>query len=140
MATRSAIGYALPDGRVRAVYCHWDGSPGHHLPILTEHYNSLRRVQALIRPGSMSCLRTTETWQSEYQRDANDRADFDAPRTNLRDPQPLYHHERGEGPWGGKDYALPPATTDDPENYWRDYCCEHLYVYRPKCGWFHYEL
>lgn len=134
MATRSAIGYALPDGRVRAVYCHWDGNPGHHLPILTEHYNSVRKVQGLIRPGSMSCLRTTETWQSACQRDANGRADFDAPRTNLRDPQPLYHHERGE------DYAQPPVTTADPENYWRDYGCEHLYVYRAKYGWFHYEL
>ena len=37
MATRSAIGYIRPDGSIRAVYCHWDGSPGHQLPILTEH-------------------------------------------------------------------------------------------------------
>lgn len=143
MATRSAIGYALPSGKVRAVYCHWDGSPSHQLPILTEHYGSVRKVQALIRPGSMSSLRTAETWASDYPRDANGRADFTGPRTNLRVPQPLYHHERGIGPWCGAgvdSYAQPPQTSDDAEPFWRDQGCEHLYVFRPGYGWFHYAL
>jgi len=29
MATRSTIGYELPDGRYRATYCHYDGYPSH---------------------------------------------------------------------------------------------------------------
>jgi hypothetical protein len=143
MATRSAIGYALPSGKVRAVYCHWDGSPSHQLPILKEHYNSLPKVRVLIEPGSMSALRTKDTWESDYQRDANGKADFDAPRTNLRDPQPLYHRERGVGPWCGvgvDTYAQPPQTTSDPEDLWSEHGCEHLYIFRPGYGWFHYEL
>jgi hypothetical protein len=145
MATRSAIGYALPSGKVRAVYCHWCGNPEHQLPVLTEHYTTTRKVQALIRPGSMSSLHTDETWASDYQRDAEGRADFDAPRTNRRDPQPLYHHERGIGPWCGAGidtYAQPPQLTSDTEAepFWRDHGCEHLYVFRPGYGWLHYAL
>lgn len=136
MATRSAIGYALPSGKVRAVYCHWDGSPSHQLPILQEHYNTLRKVQALVRPGSMSSLRTEQLWESEY----NPETGY-SPR---RDPQPLYHHERGQGPWcaGDGSYGDPPATVTEAEveKHWRDYGCEHLYIFRPKYGWFHYEL
>jgi hypothetical protein len=128
MGTRSAIGYELPSGKIRAVYCHWDGYPSHHLPILQEHHNTLPRVRALIKPGSMSALRTASTW-TEAQ----------------RDPQPLYHHERGPGPWcaGDGGYGDPPFTVADlqtAENHWREYCCEHLYVFRPGYGWFHYEL
>jgi len=128
MATRSAIGYALPSGKVRAVYCHWDGSPSHQLPILKEHYNSLPKVRALIKPGSMSSLRTSQIWDSDVK----------------RDPQPLYHAERGKGPWctDDVDYADPPSTVTeaDVEPHWRDCGCEHLYVFRPGYGWFHYEL
>jgi len=145
MATRSAIGYALPSGKVRAVYCHWDGYPSHQLPILEEHYPTLSKVRELIRPGSMSALRTRETWASDYPRDTAGKADFDAPRTNLRDPQPLYHHERGSGPWSagdGSGYGDPPSTVLDADApaHWRVRDCEHLYIFRPGYGWFHYEL
>jgi hypothetical protein len=92
----------------------------------------------------MSSLRTEQTWTSEYQRDANGKADFDAPRTNLRDPQPLYHHERGVGPWcaGDGGYGDLPHSISEAEApaHWREYCCEHLYVFRSGYGWFHYEL
>jgi len=128
MATRSAIGYALPSGKVRAVYCHWDGYPSHQLPILEEHYNSLPKVRALIKPGSMSTLRTTHLWESDA----------------TRDPQPLYHHERGPGPWSAGDggYGDPPYSIPeaDAPAHWREYCCEHLYIFRPGYGWFHYDL
>ena len=56
MGTRSAIGYELPSGKIKAAYCHWDGSPRNQLPILNDHYKSIKSVQALIKPGSMSSL------------------------------------------------------------------------------------
>jgi hypothetical protein len=128
MATRSAIGYALPSGKVRAVYCHWDGYPSHQLPILEEHYPTLSKVRELIRPGSMSALRTTQIWESKA----------------TRDPQPLYHHERGPGPWSAGDggYGDPPFSVPDADapSHWAEYGCEHLYIFRPGYGWFHYEL
>lgn len=130
MATRSAIGYIRPDGSIRAVYCHWDGYPDHQLPILTEHYNGIRKVQALIKPGSMSSLRTAETWVIDFQ----------------RAPQPLYHHERGNGPWccgDGSDYGDPPLTAPtlgEALNLWRDYGCEYLYAFSKEDGWHHYAI
>jgi hypothetical protein len=129
MATRSAIGYASPKGYVTAAYCHWDGNPEHHVPILTRRYGSKPKVQALIKPGSMSSLETTGTW------------DPDA----TRDPQPLYHAERGQGPWCADDgsYGMPPHQSRSLEAaiaHWREYGCEHLYVLRPGYGWQHHPL
>jgi len=139
MATRSAIGYIRPDGSIRAVYCHWDGSPGHQLPILTEHYSGVRKVQALIKPGSMSSLRTTQLWHSNWD---------SATQTYqpARDPQPLYHHERGNGPWccgDGSAYGDPPLTAPtlgEAINLWRDYGCEYLYAFSKEDGWHHYAI
>ena len=129
MGTRSAIGYQLPSGRIKAVYCHWDGYPKHHLPILIEHYNTLEKVKALIKPGSMSSLRTSETWDGGPD----------------RKPQPLYHHERGNGPWNSpnSDYHDPPhvnASIKAAINWWRDSCCEHMYIFEADVGWIHYDL
>jgi hypothetical protein len=129
MATRSAIGYASPRGYITAVYCHWDGGPEHQVPILARRYYSKPKVQALIKPGSMSSLETDQTWDSDIK----------------RDPQPLYHAERGDGPWCAADggYVDPPhqsRTLADAQAHWRDYGCEHLYVLRPGYGWQHYPL
>ena len=94
MATRSAIGYRKLDGSVRAVYCHWDGYPEHQLPILKKHYSGIRKVQAMIKPGSMSSLRTRQVWEhSNVLTDENGEFVTDAEGllryVNDRDPQPL---------------------------------------------------
>jgi len=138
MGTRSAIGYRQPSGAVRAVYCHWDGYPSHQMPILEKHYNTLAKVKALIRPGSMSCLRTRNTWDSgaslmtpdkeQYLRDDEGyiRSKGD------RDPQPLYHHERGETDCG-------PCVSHYPRNCWfHSHDCEFLYIFEPSTNeWTH---
>lgn len=114
MGTRSAIGYLQPSGSVRAVYCHWDGYPDHQLPILEAKYNTLAKVKALIKPGSMSSLESNHTWDSES-----------------RDPQPLYHAERGHGD--------KPKTSGNAFDYWRDMDCEYLYVFTGT-SWITYSL
>ena len=130
MGTRSAIGYLQPSGSVRAVYCHWDGYPSHQLPILETHYNTTAKVKALVKPGSMSSLRTDQTWESDYQRDENGKADFEAPKTNRREPQPLYHAERGDG--------MKAITSGQPLVTWfKEHDCEHLYVFDGS-RWIHY--
>ena len=135
MATRSAIGYRKLDGSVRAVYCHWDGYPEHQLPILKKHYNGIRKVQALIKPGSMSSLRTRTTWEdSPPIRDANgytrDSEGY-LMHVNDRDPQPLYHVERGDG----RD-AEAPITSDYPRDEWfHSHDCEYLYIFERDKTW-----
>jgi len=53
MSTRSLIARKTADG-FEAVYCHNDGYPGHHLPILEKGYSTDKAVEALIAGGDMS--------------------------------------------------------------------------------------
>ena len=132
MGTRSAIGYLQPSGSVRAVYCHWDGYPSNQMPILKKHYNTLEKVKALIKPGSMSSLRTRQTWDTYcgpalkdangYTRDLEGNMMY----VNDREPQPLYHYERGD-----KDVG--PITSGRPLDTWfKEHDCEYLYVFDGK--------
>jgi hypothetical protein len=101
MGTRSRIGIELPDHSVVSVYCHWDGYPEFNGKKLVQHYQNREDVQELIDGGSMSSLRTRGTWNTgailrdedgEYIHDAEGYIMSEADR----DPQPLYHSERGE--------------------------------------------
>jgi hypothetical protein len=56
MATRSRIAIENQDGTVLSIYCHWDGYPSHHGPILLEHYTTQEKVESLIALGSISSL------------------------------------------------------------------------------------
>lgn len=59
MSTRSRIGYLLPDGKVKSVYCHHDGyvevgvGVGHQLHT---HHNSLAAAEAIVALGDLSAL------------------------------------------------------------------------------------
>ena len=140
MGTRSAIGYQLPSGRIKAVYCHWDGYPKHHLPILIEHYNTLDKVKALIKPGSISSLRTRETWNcgprlkilGSYVTDGESGLFM---YEDDREPQPLYFHERGDG-----DPPEVSASIKAAKKRWTDCGCDHMYIFENNVGWIHYDL
>lgn len=100
MGTRSRIGYELPDHSVVSVYCHWDGYPEWTGRQLVEYYQNRDDVMELIDGGSMSSLRTTHLWVTAAVRDENDEIvkdeNGDWIYSPTRDPQPLYHTERGE--------------------------------------------
>lgn len=101
MATRSRIGYELPDHSVVSVYCHWDGCPEHNGKILVKHYQNREDVKELIDGGGISSLRTRGTWDSgAILRDENGEYISDSEGymmyENDREPQPLYYTERGE--------------------------------------------
>lgn len=102
MGTRSRIGIQLPDHSVVSTYCHWDGYPKGNGVTLVEHYQNREDVQELIDGGSMSSLRTRGTWNHDTAlRDENGEYINDAAGylmyENDREPQPLYHSERGDG-------------------------------------------
>lgn len=100
MGTRSRIGIEMPDHSVVSVYCHWDGYVEHNGKILVEYYQNREDVQELIDGGSMSTLRTRGKWNSSALRDENGEWISDAAGYLMydddREPQPLYHSERGE--------------------------------------------
>ena len=121
MSTRSAIGYVMPSGRIKAVYCHWDGEPRIKEKELKQYKDKTLVVQ-LIKKGNMSSLETTMTWTSSghsYVPDA-------------REPQPLYHKERGDS-WS---QCKPRISLSKREaiKFWSGMDCEYLYVFTPE-GW-----
>ena len=135
MGTRSRIGIEMPDHSVVSVYCHWDGYVEHNGRILVEHYQNREDVKELIDGGSMSSLRTRGEWNSMALRDENGEWIADAAGylmyENDRDPQPLYHTERGEelevvhstfdefvsGKLGGEEYAYLFDLNDNWKAY-----------------------
>jgi hypothetical protein len=139
MGTRSRIGIEMPNHTVVSVYCHWDGYVEHNGKILVEHYQNRDDVQELIDGGSMSCLRTRNTWESNASlRDENGEYICDSEGNimseNDREPQPLYHSERDgqredvslehtsfdefvSGKLGGEEYAYLFDLNDNWKAY-----------------------
>ena len=56
MATRSTIAIQMPDGKIRAVYIHWDGHVETNGVILAKNYKKASEALALMYKGSMSEL------------------------------------------------------------------------------------
>lgn len=56
MGTRSRIAVKNDDDTYSSIYCHWDGYPSHHGPILLEAYNSQQGARDLIALGDLSSL------------------------------------------------------------------------------------
>ena len=111
----------MPSGRIKAVYCHWDGHPDTKEKELKK-YKDKKSVVALIKKGSMSSLETRSTWLSGghgYFAEA-------------REPQPLYHSERGDK-WAT---CKPRVSISKREaiRFWSGWDCEYLYVFTPD-GW-----
>ncbi len=59
MATRSTIGMVrLTDGKINAIYCHWDGYPSNNGLCLYRNYNSHDGAWSLMLLGDLSSLRS----------------------------------------------------------------------------------
>jgi len=137
MGTRSRIGIEMPDHSVVSVYCHWDGYVEHNGKILVEHYQNRDDVQELIDGGSMSCLRTRNTWESNASlRDENGEYICDSEGNimseNDREPQPLYHSERGDG----ED----PTHTSFDKFVSGNSCEEYAYLFDLNGNWKAYKI
>ena len=91
MATRSNIAYRTPEGKIRSVYCHWDGYPEHNGKMLLDNYQDAAKIKALIELGSLSALREEVGEQHPFDRD------YKEPELPLTDNWTLaYHRDRGE--------------------------------------------
>jgi len=78
MGTRSAIGYKLPNGKIRAKYCHWDGYvEGGVGQTLQESYQDAVKISLMVELGDMSTLAAEIADCSFYGRDRGD-TDVDA--------------------------------------------------------------
>lgn len=85
MATRSRISFERPDGKIRSIYCHWDGYPSNNGKILLKHYNA-DNLDALMDLGDLSVLGTTPVSNKEGWENSG----------ALLDTQCLAYKDRGE--------------------------------------------
>ena len=58
MATRSLLATKINDV-YGVIYCHYDGYPEHHSPILVDHYSDEKMVQKLILAGNIRSLESS---------------------------------------------------------------------------------
>jgi hypothetical protein len=106
MATRSNIAYKTAEGKIRSVYCHWDGYPEHNGKILMDHYTDQAKIEALVALGSISSLGA----------ELGEKQDFDDRSTQKDDWTLAYHRDRGEQ-LVVSEYEDVPSWVADMEEY-----------------------
>jgi len=107
MATRSNIAYKTPEGKIRSVYCHWDGYPAHNGEMLRRYYSDPDKVQALVELGQISVLkpRVYPTTMDHT---------FDTPEEDITI---FYGRDRGESNVGYQEYDDFAQYVDNGEEY-----------------------
>jgi hypothetical protein len=106
MATRSNIAYKTAEGKIRSVYCHWDGYPAHNGEMLRRYYTDQSKIEALIELGSISSLGA----------ELGEKQDFDDRSTQKDDWTLAYHRDRGEQ-LVVSEYDDIPSWIEDMEEY-----------------------
>jgi len=106
MATRSNIAYKTAEGKIRSIYCHWDGYPEHNGEMLNRYYTDPAKVAALIELGSLSSLRP----------ELGEKQDFDDRSSQKDDWCLAYHRDRGEQ-LVISEYDDIPSWIEDMEEY-----------------------
>lgn len=120
MGTRSRIGIEDGEtGRVRSIYCHWDGYPSHNGRILVEHYSDRTKLEELIALGSISSL----------GEEIGEKHDFDGPRHETWTL--AYGRDRGEADVEAVESADAEAYYALAQEGWEEYA----YLYR-QGAWF----
>ena len=115
MATRSYIGIRNSDDSVEYIYCHCDGYPSHNGRILTEHYNELDKVKALVALGDLSRL----------GREIGGKQDFNDRYSQNEDWCLAYGRDRGENNTSARSDRFKRVVTDENVDY--------VYVFDGEC-------
>jgi len=114
MGTRSAIGYATQDGRVRGKYSHYDGYPAYTGKMLNEHYQQSRKIAQMVELGDQSFLA-----EEIFPKGAHS---FDSPEEGVTI---FYGRDRGETGTEPREFD----NIVDFVDYYESCGCEYFYVY-----------
>jgi len=106
MATRSYIGVRNLDASVDYIYCHFDGYPSNNGVILSQHYQDMDKVNALMKLGDLSVLGN----------EIGEQQDFEAPRLDMNWCL-AYGRDRGEKNVSVKNGDFLQLTTDQSVDY-----------------------
>jgi hypothetical protein len=119
VTTTSRIGMEMPNGKVKSIYCHYDGYTKGVGATLQEHYVDPEKVEALISLGDISQLRKHVAPKPEAYHS------FDKP---CKDVTVAYHRDRGE------DFRLPRVDAS-VEAFSRSDIEEYGYVFTQSGEW-----
>ncbi|MFH1022114.1 MAG: hypothetical protein V1809_01855 [Planctomycetota bacterium] len=123
MSTRSLIGRRTEDG-YEAVYCHNDGYPEHHAPILTRGFATDEAVTALFELGDLSVLATQIGRKHSF---CDHGSDAESRQWCL-----AYGRDRGEINVAKRGYRSENAFLEDASNR----CADYVYLFRDGCWFF----
>lgn len=114
MSTRSIIGMEQADGKIKTVYCHWDGYPFRNGKKLLEHYTDPAKIEKLLKQGDISSLREEIGKKHAFSGDDN-------PTWTV-----FYKRDRGEK-------GVNAITYENEKEFWSamaDSWCEYFYLFR----------
>jgi hypothetical protein len=126
MSTRSMIGIQQEDGKIKAIYCHYDGYPKGVGQTLADHYQTTDKVEALLNLGDLSVLR----------QELGEKQDFNDYKNHNENWCLAYGRDRGEANTEAKEFNYVGAYLE----YARNSCAEFAYIFTPKIGWAYWDL
>lgn len=119
MANRSSIAMKTEDGKVRAIYCHWDGYIDYNGRMLVGEYTDPAKVSALMDLGDLSSLRKELGEKHNFDRN------YDEPELEMfEDWCMAYGRDRGETGVESKTYETVGEWVEK-----LDMGCEYYYLF-----------
>ena len=100
----------------KTIYCHFDGYPEHHFPILMKHYDTIEKVEELINLGSLSILDESSDCPEDHS--------FD---NAIKGYCVAYHRDRGED-WKNCYPRVKPTFEECQKE-------EYNYLFEDGYGW-----
>lgn len=109
MSTNATISVKVGD-TIKSIYLHYDGYPSHAFGILSAHYNTQEKAEALVNLGDLSVLAESCECPEGHSYD-----------TPVEGYTIAYHRDRGED-WESTcteiEYSDEPKYTDAPYHYY----------------------
>lgn len=121
MSTNSAIGVVV-NGKIKSVYCHWDGYPTFVGKLLVENYDQAKAT-LLIAEGSISSLAAEIGVQHDF--DAGRGVDAE----KFKNMTTFYRRDRGDDMW---DVTI----SADAEEFLDSYGGEYWYILGTDGVWY----
>lgn len=106
MGTSARICKVEPSGKVRSIYCNWDGYPSGVGKILKEHYTDSKKIDELLDLGNISSLKKHVSGSQYHSYDSPD-----------HDVTIAYHRDRGESMYHAKIHDTLAEVPEEDYNY-----------------------
>ena len=114
MSTRSYVGRKLDNGKIKYIYCHFDGYPDSLGVVLYDHYNTKEKIDELLSFGDASSI-----------------------HERLHPTDPAHHNIDGDREEGvccfyGRDRGekgVDAKTADTLDDLTNDWCISYVYVW-----------